>query len=118
MPPDDIKQIRDVVKEELKTYHEETLLPAFGKYTEEVVLPAIEASEQRIRQDIGKLRSDLIDYVSRQIGGAKAEIIKEIRAERDRERIFRTTILGILERNQLARPDEIQLLRDIIKQGI
>jgi len=124
MQPEDLQQIRGIVREEvkdeLKVYTEETLLPTFGKYTEEVILPAIQASEERMIQHmdhtIGKLRSDLIDYVSRQIGDAKAEIIKEIRAARERDRIFRTTVLGILERNQLARPDEINLLRDIIRQ--
>lgn len=114
-------ETRAIVRDELKTYHEETLLPTFGKYTEEIVLPAIQASEIRIKQEfkleIGKLRSDLVDFVSRQISDARAEIIKEIRAERERNRVFQTTVMEILERHKLARPDEIQLLRGLLGQA-
>lgn len=82
MHKEDVKQIRSAFKAELraelKTYHKETLLPAFGTYTEDIVLPAIVESERNIKKEIGKLRSDLIDFVARQIREAKVEIIKEI----------------------------------------
>lgn len=121
MPEFEETQLRLVLKEELKTYHEDVLMPAFGEYTEQVVLPAIEESEKRMSQtttqQIGKLRSDLIDFVSRNNEEVKMEIIREIRARKERHRVFYATIVEILERNHLATSAEVELLKGIAGQS-
>lgn len=117
------------MKEELRTFNNDVLLPTFGKYTEEVVLPAIEASEQRLVEHIetteqrlnvriGKLQSDFIDFVTRQINDAKGEIILAIREQQARDRTFKQIIIGILERNKLADTEELEALRGLLNQVI
>ncbi len=73
------KEFKTIIKEELQTCHKETLMPAFGAYTEQVVLPAIESVKVDLRQEmkleIGKLRSEFIDFVTRQIQDAKGEMM-------------------------------------------
>jgi len=114
-------EFKDLLKEELQTYHEETLMPAFGAYTEQVVLPAIESVKVELRleikQEIGKLRSEFIDFVTRQIQDAKVEILKEIREQKKNENMFRTTVIDILERNSLADSDELTLLRGLVAKS-
>ena len=52
------------------------------------------------------------------MGDAKAEIIKEIRAAREKDRVFKATVIEILQRSKLAHPHELALLRDLIDQRI
>lgn len=123
------EQLRIILKEELRTFNGDVLLPTFGRYTEEVVLPAIEASEQRLGERIeaseqrlnvriGKLQSDFIDFVTRQINDAKGEIIRAIREQQARDRTFKQIVIGILERNKLADTEELEALRGLLNQVV
>ncbi len=65
-------------------------------------------------QKIGKLRSDLIDHVSKTVGSAKGDIIKIIRSDREKHTLFHLKILNIFERNNLVQPEEVEALRELV----
>lgn len=121
--------VKEELKEELKTFNNEVFLPSFGKYTEEVVLPAIETANEELKSEIketkdelngriGKLQSDTIDFVTRQINDAKGEIIRAVREERERDRVFKRTVVEILERHHLASAEEVDILRGLLNRPV
>ena len=126
------EQLRWIIREELRVFNDEVFLPSFGKYTEEVVLPAIETAKEDLEKKfneridsvesgligvnnrIGKLQSDAIDFITRQINDAKGEIIRAIREERERDKLFKRTIVEILQRHNLADAGELDFLRGLL----
>lgn len=75
---------------------------------------AVDRKFDTVDQQIGKLRSDLIDYVGRTVENAKGEIIHTIKIDRERQKLLDTKILFILERNKLARPEEIEAMKTLV----
>ncbi|KKU12624.1 MAG: hypothetical protein UX17_C0043G0002 [Parcubacteria group bacterium GW2011_GWC2_45_7] len=67
----DIQQIRTVMKEELKTHTDEVLMPAFGQYTEDVVLPAVETQ-------FSGFKDEITDVVDKRVLRAQDEITKAL----------------------------------------
>lgn len=89
---------------------------------------SIDDSQKKTTQQIGKLRSDLIDHVSRQISNSqtemtksfdkklestKKEIISEIKTDKERNKLFTEKLLIILERNKLVAPEELRVLKEL-----
>ena len=84
----DIKQIRAVVKEEikdgLKIHTDEVLMPAFGQYTEEVVLPAIAGQFSEFKSEVSDLidksvlhaQDEITKAIGKQIKESKDELVK------------------------------------------
>ena len=118
----DIQKISEVVEEKLGTLKEHLLLPTLGEFTEDILLPAVGTL---LDEKNGTLRSDLIDYVSRTVSieiaslrcellKFKDEIVSAFSAYRERDRLFKQQMLVILERNKLARPEEVQVLYELI----
>lgn len=62
---------------------------------------------------IGTLRSNVIDHVTRRVEYAKDEVVKTVKTDRERHKLFHERILNIFERNKLARPEEIEMLKDL-----
>lgn len=82
-----------------------------------------------VKKDMGKLRSDLIDHVARTVNNAKGdmvahttrtvneaktEIIKVMKTDRERQKLFNTKILTMLERSKIAKPEEAEALRELV----
>mgnify|MGYP001566690317 CR=1 FL=1 len=68
----------------------------------------------KVDGQIGKLRSEMIDHVTRTVNNAKGDLVKEIRTERERAKLFDTRVLTILERNHLVQPEEVLVLRELV----
>lgn len=75
---------------------------------------AVDRKFDVVDQTIGKLRSDMIDYVGRTVENAKGEIIRAIKTDRERQKLLDTKILFILGRNKLARPEEIEAMQELL----
>lgn len=63
---------------------------------------------------IGKLRSDLIDHVTRQVGDAKDELKKVIKTDREKHKLFDLKVLNIFERNKLIDAEEVSVLKELL----
>ncbi|MDO8505129.1 MAG: hypothetical protein Q7S48_00920 [bacterium] len=121
---------------------------------------SIAESQKKTTQQIGKLRSDLIDFVGKRVLRAqdeitktvnkrgderigkveeriikvdgrigkvetqlsllgevikksKEEIVKEVRTDKERTKLFTEKLLIILERNKLAAPEELRVLKEL-----
>ncbi len=55
------------------------------------------------------------DYLDDKLADLKGDIITIIKGDRERDQIFKTKILEIIQRNKLARRNEIKLLAGLIK---
>lgn len=122
----DIKQIRTVVKEEikdgLKTYTDEVLMPAFGQYTEEVVLPAIASQFSEFKSKVSdfvdkrvlRAQEQITGALGKQLQEAKQEIIKEVKTDRERHKLFNLKVLHIFERSKIAQPEEVAAMRELV----
>ena len=73
-----------------------------------------DAMDKSIDKKIGKLRSQVIDHVSRQVGDAKDELKKTIKTDREKRKLFDLKILSIFERSKLADPEEIAALKELV----
>lgn len=73
-----------------------------------------EIAEKSVDKKIGKLRSDFIDHVTRQVGDAKDEIKKTIKTDREKHKLFDLKVLNIFERNKLANSEEIAVLKELV----
>lgn len=63
---------------------------------------------------IGKLRSELIDHVTRTVNNARGDIIQSIKTDRERHKLFHEKILNIFVRSKLAEPEEVEVLRELV----
>ena len=63
---------------------------------------------------IGKLRSDLIDHVTRTVSTAKGDLMQSIKTDRERHKLFHEKLLSIFERSKIAKPEEVAVLRELV----
>jgi len=63
---------------------------------------------------IGKLRSDLIDHVTKTVNNAKGDIVQSIKTDRERHKLFHEKVLNIFERSKIAEPEEVAVLRELV----
>jgi len=72
----------------------------------------------QVEKSVGKLRSDMITHVQRQVSKAQSETVriltKEIRTAKERSKLFDLKILSIFERTKLANPEEIAALKELV----
>lgn len=85
------------------------------EYTDEFLIPKMgEMMDEKMDEKIGKLRSDLIDHVDRQIEKAKSEIIAAINKRHEQYRLAFEKIMAILQRSNLAAAEEVKAVYEII----
>ena len=119
-------KLRNKLKHMAKNDNSEVMetIQALGTHLDK----SIADSQKKTTQQIGKLRSDLISHVSRQISNSEAgmtksfdkklestkkEIISEIKTDKARGKLFTEKLLIILERNKLAAPEELRVLKEL-----
>lgn len=118
------EETRGQIKTELKEFHEQTLMPAFGQFTEEVILPAVERmiKEVEVKVTTVDVKVDNLDETMKKgfygLDRRMEQLEKAIRAEQERDELFKTTVVGILERSKLANAEEVNLLKNLITQKI
>ncbi len=79
---------------------------------------AVDKRFDKVEKSVGKLRSDMIDHVQRQVSNAQTATVKiltkEIRTEKERHKLFDLKVLNIFERTKLANPEEIATLKELV----
>jgi len=83
-----------------------------GKFTEQVLLPAIHSL---IKEEDGKLRHELKDYIDEKLADTKGDIIYYIKhgKEREKDKKWKEKATEIFENNKLAAPQELQKLKGL-----
>lgn len=83
-----------------------------GKFTEEVLLPAV---SEIVSNEIGKHRHEMKNYIDSKLTENKGDIISFIKGDKERDKSWKFKIINILEREKLAKPQELEILANLIK---
>jgi len=87
-----------------------------GKFTEEVILPAVEnIVEQKLDSKLGQHTHEMKSYMDSKLAETKGDIISFIKGDQDRDKNWKNKIINILKREKLAKPAEIKILANLIR---
>lgn len=87
-----------------------------AEFTEEVLLPAVkDIVKDEIKIEIGEHRHEMKDYIDSKLAETKGDIISYIKGDKERDKNWKVKVINILKRQKLAKPEEIQILSDLIR---
>ena len=91
-------------------------LDDLGKFTDDVLLPAIgNIVKDEIGIAIGKHRHEMKSYIDDKLAVNKGDIIAYIKGDQERDRNWKAKVVNILEKAKLAKPQDIEILTDLIR---
>ncbi|MFH0956147.1 MAG: hypothetical protein V1801_02980 [Candidatus Falkowbacteria bacterium] len=87
-----------------------------GKFTEEVILPAVEnIVDQKLDSKFGKHTHEMKSYIDSKLAETKGDIISFMQGDQERDKNWKYKIINILKREKLAKPEEIKILANLIR---
>lgn len=83
-----------------------------GKFTEEVLLPAV---NNIISDEIGKHRHEMKNYIDSKLAETKGDIISFMKGDQERDKNWKYKVINILKRAKIAKPPEVEILTNLIR---
>lgn len=87
-----------------------------GKFTEEVILPAVEnIMDQKLDSKLGKFNHEMKNHIDSKLTETKGDIISFMKGDQERDKNWKYKIINILKREKLAKPEEVKILSNLIR---
>ncbi|MBI4779419.1 hypothetical protein HY797_03135 [Candidatus Falkowbacteria bacterium] len=103
----------------------------FGRFAEEVILPAVEnivdqkldskfgkfshEIDQKLDSKLGKFNHEMKSYIDSKLAETKGDIISFMKGDQERDKNWKYKIISILKREKLAKPEEVKILANLIR---
>ncbi|MFH1583115.1 MAG: hypothetical protein ABIB72_02230 [Candidatus Falkowbacteria bacterium] len=83
-----------------------------GKFTDEVLLPAV---NDIVSNEIGKHRHEMKNYIDSKLAENEGNIISYIKGDQERDKSWKIKVVNILKRAKITKPAEVEILTNLIK---